>query len=145
MGSCEHVKKVLESWLSSWAFEAVDVAGKSGGLAIGWLTKQIRCENIWGIQSGIGASVYSRETDRTFTVLNIYGPYQDRLPFWERLFNKSWWNNPELIVGRDLNFIIGKVEIWGESARVDELSGFFRQNLAWVGVTDLPPTKLTPT
>ena len=54
-------------------------------------------------------------------MLNIYGPYQDRLPFWEGLFSKSWWNNPELIVGGDLNFTIGEVEIWGDNEHVDEL------------------------
>ena len=69
--------------------------------------------------------IYSRELDRAFTMLNIYGPYQDRLPFWEGLLKKSWWNNPELIVGGDLNFTIGKAEIWGDSARVDKLSDFF--------------------
>ena len=35
MGTSDTVKKALESWLSGWAFEAVDAAGKSGGLAIG--------------------------------------------------------------------------------------------------------------
>ena len=58
-------------------------------------------------------------------MLNIYGPYQDRLPFWEGLLKKSWWNNPELIVGRNLHFTIGEAEIWGDSVCMDELSNFF--------------------
>ena len=40
---------------------------------------------------------------------------------------------------------MGEVEIWGDSVRVDELSDFFHQKLAQVGVTDVPPIKLTPT
>ena len=118
---------------------------KSSGLAIGWVSNQIRCENIWGFQSRMGIDVYSRETDRAFTVINIYGPYQDRLPFWERLFNKTWWNNPGLIVGGDLNFSLGEAEIWGDNAQVDDLSDFLRQSLARVEVTDIPPPKLFPT
>lgn len=145
MGTRENVKKALESWLSGWVFEIVDAAGKSRDLAIGWLTKKIRCENIWGIQSGIGVDVYSRESDRAFIVLNIYGPYQGCLPFWDGLFKKSWWNNLELIVGGDLNFTIGEAEIWGDNVWVGKPSNFFWQNLAQVRVTNVPPTKLTPT
>ena len=74
------VKEVLESWLPGWVFEAVDAVGRSGGLAIGWLTSQIRCESIWGFHVGIGIEVYSRDIDIVFFVVNIYGPYQDRLP-----------------------------------------------------------------
>jgi hypothetical protein len=32
------VKEALESWLPGWVFEAVDVVGRSRGLAIGWMT-----------------------------------------------------------------------------------------------------------
>jgi hypothetical protein len=145
MGTNEKVKEALESWLPGWVFEVVDAVGKSGGLSIGWMSSQIRCENIWGFQYGMGIDVYNRETYRAFTVINIYGPYQDRLLFWERLFNKSWWNNPGLIVGGDLNFTIGEAEIWGENAQVDELSDFFKQALARVGVTDIPSPKFFPT
>ena len=39
MGASENVKKALESWLPGWVFELVDVVGKSGGLAIRWVSK----------------------------------------------------------------------------------------------------------
>ena len=45
----------------------------------------------------------------------------------------------------DLNFSLGEAEIWGDNARFDELLYFFRQALARVGVTDIPPPKLFPT
>ena len=44
-----------------------------------------------------------------------------------------------------MNFSLGEVEIWGPSARVDELSDFFHHRLSQVGVTDVSPIKLTPT
>ena len=77
MGSSDKVKEALESWLPGWVFEAMDTVGRSGGLAIGWVANQIRRENNWGFQSGMGIDVYSRETDRVYSVINIYGPYQD--------------------------------------------------------------------
>ena len=111
MGPWDMVKEVLESWLPGWAFEVVDVVGRSGGLAIGWMTNQIRCENIWRFHAGMGIDVYSRDTDRVYFMINIYGPYQDRLPFWDRIFSMSWWNFPNLIVGGDLNFSLGEAKI----------------------------------
>ena len=74
MGLRDVVKEALESWFPGWAFEAVDAAGRSGGVAIGWLTSMIRCESIWGFCEGIGIEVYSRDTNRFFSVVNIYGP-----------------------------------------------------------------------
>ena len=53
------VKESLESWLPGWAFEAVDVAGRSRGIAIGRLTTMIGCDNFWGFRVGIGIEVYS--------------------------------------------------------------------------------------
>ena len=116
MGLWDLVKEAVESWLPGWAFEAVDAAGKSRGVAIGWMSTMIRCENFWGFHGGIGIEVYSRDIDRVFSVVNIYGLYQERLPFWDRIFSMSWWNSPDLIVGGDLNFSLGEAEIWGESA-----------------------------
>ena len=116
MGPRDLVKEALESWFPGWAFEAVDAAGRLGGVAIGWLTSMIRCDNFWGFRAGIGVEVYSRDIDRVFFVVNIYGPYQEQLPFWDRIFSMSWWNSPNLIVGGDLNFSLGEAEIWGESA-----------------------------
>lgn len=48
-------------------------------------------------------------------------------------------------MGGDLNFSMGEAEIWGTNERVDELSDFFRHRLSQVGVTDVPPIKMTPT
>lgn len=48
-------------------------------------------------------------------------------------------------MGGDLNFTMDEAEIWGENARVDELSEYFRQALARVRVSDIPSPKLLPT
>ena len=77
MGSRDLVKEALESWLPGWAFEAVDAAGRSGGVAIGWMSTIIRCENFWGFHGVIGIKVYRRDIDRVFSMVNIHGPYQE--------------------------------------------------------------------
>lgn len=81
MGQSENVKKSLEACLSGWSFKVVDAVGKSGGLAIGWLKRQIKCENLWGIQLGIGEDFFSKEANLDFSILNLYGPYQLCLQF----------------------------------------------------------------
>ena len=139
------MKQELESCLSGWCFEAMDAAGRSEGVAIGWWQRQIHCNNIWGIHSGIGADFFSREANLNFSVLNLYGPYQSCLSLWEDLFGKSFWNKTNLIVGGDLNFSLGEAEIWGPNARMDELTDFFCHRLAQAGVTDVPPIKMTLT
>ena len=50
-GIGELVKSSLESSLGGWTFQALDVCGCSGGLAVGWLDRSCRCENIWGFES----------------------------------------------------------------------------------------------
>lgn len=81
MGPRDFIKEALESWLPGWAFEAVDAVGRSGGVAIGWLSTMIRCDNFWSFRVGIGIEVYSQDIGIVFTVVNIYGLYQERLPF----------------------------------------------------------------
>ena len=48
-------------------------------------------------------------------------------------------------MGGNLNFTLGEAEIWGTSARVDELTDFFHHRLDQAGVTDVCPIKMTPT
>jgi hypothetical protein len=62
---------------------------------------------------------------RCFTVLNVYGPTQDRIPFWENLLSKSFMKNEDLILGGDLNFSLGMAKSWGQRAQTDSLSEFF--------------------
>jgi exonuclease III len=107
---------LLERLLKGWYFFGLDASGRAGGLAMGWNQKSINIEFSWGFPSGQGMFVYVAELGKYFTILNIYGPTQDRPQFWNALLEKSFLKDRFLILGGDLNFSIGAAESWGQRA-----------------------------
>ena len=75
LGAGEDIKARLESWFGGWSFETLDAKGYSGGLAIGWNTRNVLALNVWGMDSVLGMSFRALELVVTFDVINIYGPY----------------------------------------------------------------------
>jgi hypothetical protein len=61
----------------------------------------------------------------SFSVLNIYGPYAERIPYWDYFPNVISLNDHVTLVGGDLNFILSYRELLGESPRLDAQSIFF--------------------
>jgi len=145
LGEMGAVKARLEGMLPGWTFECLDVRGRSGGLATGWNTRSIRIENVWGMESVIGCSLSSLDIGEELTLLNIYGPYQDRIPFWENIFKNDCFKRGPVIIGGDLNFSLGPSEIWGPQARVDTLTDFFTHKLMDMNLIDVEPISIKPT
>jgi hypothetical protein len=83
--------------------------------------------------------------EKEFKILNVYGPYQDRAPFWEALAKKSFFSHSNLILGGDLKFSLGNAELWGPNARVDPLSYLFDIFLRRLKMVDIPLTRLYST
>ena len=135
----------LELLLSGWVFISLDAKGKSGGLLLGWRIIHIQLLSAWAVDSGLFASLYSIEMKEVFYFMNIYGPYLDRVRFWNNLLSLECIKTTRLIFGGDLNFSLGYSEIWGEKARVDSLSNFFSENLDAFGLVDVVPHVLAPT
>lgn len=54
-------------------------------------------------------------------------------------------NLNDLIIAGDLNFTCQASEIWGSSARMDDLGDFFSQLLLDIDFVDVLPHKLAPT
>ena len=50
-----------------------------GGLVIGWNERTIKALNLWGMESVLWGSIF----------FHIYGPYLNRIPFWDSLFNNT--------------------------------------------------------
>ena len=128
LGEVDAIKRKLEGMLLGWVFECLDVRGRSGGLATRWNPKTVKLGNVWGMELVLGCTLTSTDIGEEITLLNIYGPYQDRIPFWEALFNKDCIKGNSVILGGDLNFSLGQSEVWGPQARVDILADFFTQN-----------------
>jgi exonuclease III len=59
LGVGEEVKTSLERLLPGWVFTTVDASGRSGGLATGWNSQKVQVLNSWGLDSGIGITVFS--------------------------------------------------------------------------------------
>ena len=76
--------------------------------------------NIWGLESVLGMTFKALELVDTFTIFNVYGPYLNRIPFWDNLFSNSLMRGDMVIVVGDLNFSLGQDEVWG--AHVDLLT-----------------------
>jgi hypothetical protein len=144
MGVGEEVKSSLELLLPGWNFITVDAMGRSGGLATGWNSHNIQVINTWGLDSGLGITVLTPELKDVIHILNIYGPYQNKKPFWDSLLSKSFFKEL-LILGGDLNLSLGPSEVWGDSARPDPLADFFCQKFVECRLTDLDPILLKPT
>ena len=88
-----------------------------GGLAIGWNSRSVKVLNVWGMESVLGISIKALDLVDTFDVINIYGPYLNRIPFWDTIINHSRFGGENLIIGEDLNFSLGREEVWGPHAR----------------------------
>lgn len=95
--------------------------------------------------SGLAIVLYSHKRGREFTSLNLYGPYVERVAYWEKMFKIDILNQNYLILGSDLNFSFERAEIWGQVARVNPLTNFFIQRLEDNGLLDVESIKLQPT
>jgi hypothetical protein len=77
-------------------------------------------------------------------ILNIYGPYQNKKPFWESLLKKSFFQEL-LILGGYLNLSLGPSEVWRDSVRPDPLADYFFHKFLKSRLMDLDPLNLKPT
>jgi hypothetical protein len=96
LGVGEEVKTSLERLLPGWSFTTVDALGRSGGLATGWNSHKVQVLNSWGLDYGIGITFFLPTLNETVHLLNIYGPYLNRKPYWDTLLKKSFFN--ELLI-----------------------------------------------
>ena len=131
--------------LPNWDFDVIDANGRSGGLASGWRLRVCRCENLLSISSGLGLEVFVPDLGKILTILNVYGPYQDRVPFWDKVFNNPMLDGRDLILGGDLNFSLALAEVWGPRVVLDVLLNYFLNGLVQKEWLDINPVKVTPT
>ena len=128
LGVGEVIKEKLENWLPGWCFLTLDANGRSGGLAVGWRKCSVKLVNAWGMESVLGADLHCEELGFTLSVINVYGPYLNRVPFWDALLQNPLVSGDSLVLGGDFNFSLGHTEVWGPRARTDSLIDYFIQN-----------------
>jgi hypothetical protein len=49
----------------------------------------------------------------SFDILNVYGPYLDRITYWEQLAVSEALSDPLLLINGDLNVTLSLREVWG--------------------------------
>ena len=111
LGVGDVIKAKLESWFLGWQFVTLDVRGRSGGLAMGWNTHMVKALNIWGLDFVLGMTLQGLDQGDPVDVFNIYGPYLNRIPFWENIFNLDMFRGDMVIIGGDLNFSLGQAKV----------------------------------
>ena len=145
LASSEEIKGAICKLFPSWSFFTLDTKGWSRGLVVGWRDGRLKVLNTWGMYQAIGLEVYSTDLYSSIPILNVYGPYIDKVPFWNSLLSKSQLGHSNLLVSGDLNFSLGLSEAWGLSSQVDPLTNFFLHKLASLGLEDVDPIKPRPT
>ena len=80
LGVGDVIKSSLESWFPRWCFESLDVHGRYWRLAIGWHSGRVSVLNIWGLVSVMGMTIKALGLVDPITVVNVYGPYLNRIP-----------------------------------------------------------------
>jgi hypothetical protein len=122
----------------------VDSIGKFGGLLTCQRIKSLKWTNSFFVVLGIGVELYSLEQGMTFSMINLYGPYEERIPFRENLLGHQFMIIRNIIMGGVLNFTVKKVEIWAKLSREDPMVDFFTQKCEEVGLVNVEPMKCTP-
>ena len=145
LGRGVDLEPVLNSLLPGWTFAALDAEGHSGGLAIGCRDGRLKILSFWGMQNVMGMEVIYPDFDFSFVVVNVYGPCQARVAFWNAFMSKYLLNGKNLIIGGDLNFSLVNAEAWGPSARIDPLSDYFAHLLLSHKLIDVNFIKAKPT
>ena len=93
-----------------WELCATDSLGLSGGLLTAWDPSVARHKAFVSCSSILVKDVLRNQSFK-LTYLNCYGPYNNRVPFWEAAVNEGIFKHPNLIIVGDLNFTLLDVEI----------------------------------
>lgn len=122
LGLVDHIILVLHSIKPIWHFQALDIMGQLGGLALGINPCTIHLKASWCGVGFIGMDIFSSELGMELKIFNIYGPCHNKEAFWNHLLSLSIINSDQTILAGDLNFSIGYGESWGSNAQVHPLS-----------------------
>ena len=137
------VIEVFSKIVGNWHMSAVDANGKSGGLFSSWNPKKANFDAFHSV-AGIILQGKLFNSDQVVKVVNCYGPYLNRLQYWNLIKAGGLLNERGLILGGDLNFTVSARETWGNT-HLDLDAYFFFDMIRDVDLYDVEPTVLGPT
>ena len=84
----ERAIKTFLGFKAGWNVVAVDAVGLSGGLIAIWNPDHAACK-AYKFFGGILLSGQLRGMEEPVNIINIYAPYCNRIPFWQRMMDSS--------------------------------------------------------
>jgi hypothetical protein len=103
----------LNQFHPNWHTCTVNSLGTSGGLAVTW-DPTIYDFSPFLCCGGILLSGSSWNNNKSYNLLNVYGPCSDRQLFWEKIEARGLLDLDNLIIAGDLNLTTSVGEVWGE-------------------------------
>jgi hypothetical protein len=80
----------LSKMLGNYEFSYIDVVGRSEGNMNGWRKCSFYLTNSWAFSTSLGTTLSILDLGKELTLLNIYGPFLDRVEYWDKVFNIEW-------------------------------------------------------
>ena len=142
--SCSQVVESFSKFLLGWEFYAVDSIGMFGGLLLCWNPSVVDLKDFY-ICGGIFMEGKFKGQYQLISILNCYGSYKDSVFLGNSLEASDLLSFPNLIVVKDVNFTMVSTEIWGNFARSDPHSKFYKYLLFKTRLVDALSMKLGST
>ena len=130
--------------LPKWEFCATSASGLSGGLLTAWNPLRVKC-GAFETLAGILVKVVFHGMNFTLDAINYYGPYRNRVLFWDNVLRGGLLSAPNLILGGDLNLTMNASESRGHKAILDPLAPHFKHFFDSAGLLDIAPHYTGPT
>jgi len=94
---------------------------------------------------GILIAAHLRGHRNPINILNIYAPYKNRWPFWDKLFESEILYIDFLMIAGDLNVSLSMEEIWGAKKKSNPIADRIKNELLCKNLIDILPPKMVPT
>lgn len=140
----EAAVRSLQTLLPGWILHGLDACGRSGSLVIGINPRKSRPLSIWGGRGFLGMDIFMGDLGIPIRIINIYGPNQNRLSFWQNFLNGNHIT-PNTVLGGDFNFSLGVGESWGQHAQSDPIAEQMNILIDAHRLVDIPMNKKLPT
>ena len=101
---------IIKEILKNWEVESLDAVAHLGGLITSWSPSLLKTDSR-KLDSAIKTKLIDQEIGINYTLLNIYGPFFERKAFWENSRIEGAINQPNVILGGDLNLTLAAREI----------------------------------
>lgn len=94
--------------------------------------------------TSIGAEIFTMKMGESFFYSQNYGPYEDKVAYYEEFIVHYLLKNNEVIQGGDLNFTTKRVDIHGTVVEVDPLEDSFLNKIEEIKMVGVESIKLVP-